>query len=342
MSPELKGKTIFFFGAGASAAEGAPIASRLLVEAFKQFPNDGKIRLVKEFLREFYSNDCSNEASIPTFEEILSPIDICLQKQEQISSKWNYDKLTELRENLIYCICSVIHEKLLENNKYHVSLTNNLLQNDDDWKHFAFISLNYDILLDNALVKLGDGSKANPVDLDYAASFRNEGTDWRSPSERKVYLLKLHGSLNWLFCPTCNSIRITPKEKGVMRIFTHSEVCEKDGSRQRALIIPPTFQKIYDNPFLVAIWHKAERLLREANRVIFVGYSMPESDVHIKYLLKKSLFRTEGSFPKIIVIDRKGKNRKSAEYAVYKRLFGQIDYKPIGFEDFVVQARDFC
>jgi hypothetical protein len=342
MCDNSKGKTIFFFGAGASAAEGAPIASRLLIEAFKQFPNDGKIKLVKDFLQEFYSNDCLDESTIPTFEEILSPIDICLQKQEQFSSKWNYDTLSELRENLIYCICSILHEKLSEKNKYHLKLIDNLFQNVNDSDRYAFISLNYDILLDNALVRLGDGSRNPKVDIDYAISFRNEGTDWRSPSENKVYLLKLHGSLNWLFCPTCNSIRITPKEKGVMRIFTHSEICEKDSSRQRALIIPPTYQKIYDNPYLVSIWLKTEQLLHEANHVIFVGYLMPESDVHIKFLLKKALFRAEGTKPKITVIDKKGKNIKSPEYSGYKRLFGQIDYQPIGFEDFVSRARDFC
>lgn len=334
-------KIIFFFGAGASAVEGAPIASDLLTEAFRKFPYDERVNRVKEFLEEFYLNDCSNESTIPTFEEILSPIDISLQKQEQFSKKWNYKKLTELRDDLIYCICSILEDKLWTQNLYHSKLVNNLFNDKKKWNKYAFFSLNYDILLDNALIPLGDKTSNQYIDIDYGIEFRNEGIDWRKPRERKIHLLKLHGSLNWLYCPTCNSIRITPKEKGVMRIFTHSEVCENDQSDQRALIIPPTWQKVYDNPYLVSIWLEAERILRKASKVVFVGYSLPESDVHIKYLMKKSLFRNRGPHPEIIVIDRDGKDEKSDEFLRYKRLFGKINYLPIGFEKFAENVNKF-
>ena len=332
---------VFFFGAGASAVEGAPIASKLLTEAFKELPNDGRIHKVKEFLEDFYRNDFSDDTFIPTFEEILSPIDISLQKQEQFSDKWDYKKLSELRDDLIYCICSILHEKLWSRNTHHKNLITQIFNHHPDYYRFSFMSLNYDILLDNALLLLADRSGGNYVDIDYGIEFRNEGDDWKSPRERKVFLFKLHGSLNWLFCPTCNSIKITPKEKGVMRIFTHSEVCEKDRSNQKALIIPPTWQKIYENPYLVSIWLKAEQILQKASKVFFIGYSMPDSDVHIKYLLKKSLYRSRGQQPNIIVVDRNGKDVSSPEYYRYKRLFGSIDYQPIGFENFATRVNDF-
>jgi hypothetical protein len=196
-------------------------------------------------------------------------------------------------------------------------------------------------LLDNALIRLGEEGRNDYVDLDYGIEFRNEGTDWRCPRSVRVYLLKLHGSLNWLFCPTCNTIKITPKEKGVMRIFTHSEVCENDSSMQKALIIPPTWQKVYDNPHLVSIWLRAEKILRDAERIFFIGYSMPEADVHIKYLLKKSLFRRRGRHPEIVVIDQVGHTEDSPEYTRYRRLFGDIQYYPIGFENFAVNVGDY-
>ncbi|CAG0986667.1 hypothetical protein METP3_02399 [Methanosarcinales archaeon] len=116
---------------------------------------------------------------------------------------------------------------------------------------------------------MGDNGTEDFIDLDYGIRFRNEGKGWRRPRDKKVYLLKLHGSLNWLYCPTCNSIKITPKDKGAMRIFTHSEVCEKDHSNQKALIIPPTFQKVYDNPYLVSIWLQAEKMLRACLNIYF-------------------------------------------------------------------------
>jgi hypothetical protein len=75
-------------------------------------------------------------------------------------------------------------------------------------------------------------------------------------------------------------------------------------------------------------------MLREASKVFFIGYSMPASDVHIKYLLKKSLFRGNPPHPEIIVIDREDKNENSAIFKRYKRLFGKINYQPIGFDNF--------
>lgn len=327
-------KIVLFFGAGASASEGAPVTNDLLPEALSKFPDVERVHRVKQFLEDFYLNDCSDYGLIPTFEEILSPIDIALQKQEQFSNKLDNKKLAELRDDLIYCICSILNEKLRNPSKNHSNLIMTLFKERDRWKNYGFISLNYDILLDNALIKLGDTDKDDFIDLDYGISFRNEGMGWRRPRHEKVYLLKLHGSLNWLYCPTCNSIKITPKDKGAMRIFTHSELCDKDYSNQKVLIIPPTFQKLYDNPYLSSIWLQAERMLREASKVIFIGYSMPESDVHIKYLLKKSLFRENSKNPEIIVIDQKGKNENSLVFKRYKRLFGKINYQPIGFENF--------
>lgn len=247
---------------------------------------------------------------------------------------------------MIYCICTILHEKLWSENVYHTKLVENLFKkgnelDNDGWKKYSFFSLNYDILLDNALLKLSDNYPNFWTDVDYAIQFRNEGDDWRPPRKEKVYLLKLHGSLNWLYCPTCNSIKITPKDKGVMKIYTHSEICEKDKSNQRALIIPPTWQKVYDNPYLVSIWLKAEQLLRIANKVIFIGYSMPESDIHIKYLMKKSLYRNKQPFTEIVVIDREGKDQNSEEYLRYKRLFGQIQYHPVGFENFSENVKNY-
>ena len=337
-------KTVFFFGAGASAVEGAPIASKLLTDAFEELPDDGKIQNIKEFLNDFYLNDSSDEKYIPTFEEILSPIDICLQKQEQFSKKWDTKKLGELRDDLIYCICTILNEKLWTKNIHHKKLVNSIFSEPNKWNKYSFISLNYDILLDNALLSLGYDEYSdndNYVDLDYGVKFRNTGTTWREAKERKTFLLKLHGSLNWLFCPTCNSIKITPKEKGVMKIFTNSEVCERDRSHQKALIIPPTWQKVYDNPHLVSIWLNAEQELRKAKKVIFIGYSMPDADVHIKYLMKKALYTEKTKKPEIIVVDRARKTEASEEYTRYKRLFGKITYLPIGFKKFAEDVSSY-
>ena len=346
-----KEQVVFLFGAGASASEGGTLTNSLLPESFNRFKNNGKVKNVKEYIRDIYHNDCDDKSNIPTFEEILGPIDIALQKQEHISSKWNNEKLAILRNDLIYCICKILEQTLEHNKNIHTNFINDLLgEHNERWNKCNFISLNYDILLDNALTRLGDKYSTDrsgneyKIDLDYGIRFRNEielemieNKDleemWHPPGPMKVHLLKLHGSLNWLYCPTCNSIKITPKKKGVMKIFTESELCESDLSEQRPLIVPPAFIKTYDNPYLVSIWLQAERILQKASRVYFIGYSMPEADIQIQYLLKKSLFRCNGNFPKIIIVGKNSNNVNNDICNRYKRLFGHIEYLPIGFEN---------
>ena len=328
--------------------EGAPASNKLLIDAFNELNSNERLERIKDFLKDFYLNDCSDESLIPTFEEILSIIDISLQKREQFSDKWNYNKLTNLRDDLIYCICSVLNEKLSTENILHRELIDKLFSNEK-WQNYNFISLNYDILLDNALMMLGDDNYmwntnlADPIDLDYGIKFRNEGLDWRKPGKRKVPLLKLHGSLNWLYCPTCNSIKINPYDKRrIMNVFTNSIPCEKDLSNQNMLIIPPTWQKVYDNPYFVQIWLMGERILQKASKIFIIGYSMPESDMNVRYLMKKSLFRGNGEkHPEVIIIDKKGKDEDSDSYKRYKRLFGEINYQPIGFKNYVEKINDF-
>jgi hypothetical protein len=67
------------------------------------------------------------------------------------------------------------------------------------------LSLNYDILIDNALFSLG-----RVRDSGYKMNFYkvNRNGNWAEPnSDRsKVTLLKLHGSLNWVRCGLCGSV----------------------------------------------------------------------------------------------------------------------------------------
>jgi hypothetical protein len=53
--------------------------------------------------------------------------------------------------------------------------------------------------------------------------------------------------------------------------------------------VTPTFLKIFDNPHIRMIWHNAYIELVEATRVVFVGYSLPEADYHLRALLRRAI-----------------------------------------------------
>lgn len=57
-------------------------------------------------------------------------------------------------------------------------------------------------------------------------------------------------------------------------------------TKLRPLLVAPTHLKNYRNPHLARVWYEAGRVLRGATRAVFIGYSLPDDDVEVVYLLK--------------------------------------------------------
>ena len=335
-------ETVFIFGAGASKEESAPTTVELLPQAFETFTTNKKVSHVKEFIQDFYYVDLQDPYSVPSFEDILGMLDTALERRECFSSKWDRREIPRIKENLLYSVCNILHEKLKRKGTVHRSFINNLFtQTSFVQDKYAFLSLNYDILLDNALADLRSTAD---LDLDYGIEFRNFDRDWFRPrKKRSISLLKLHGSLNWIWCPTCNGVKVGRGKKIVLGIWTEFAECENDGTLQEPLIILPAWHKSYDNPHVSNIWLKAEMALRKTERVVFIGCSLRESDVKVRYLIKRSLFYA-GKVP-IIVVDKKRskKDRHKGEVIrkTYERMFGNVDYQPIGFKQFAKNLYEY-
>jgi hypothetical protein len=188
-------------------------------------------------------------------------------------------------------------------------------------------------LIDNALLlSLGE---AGP---DYGIRFVNQQRPSAGSSAR---LFKLHGSLNWLFCPTCRDLEITPGIKGAMRIkwTPHETVCQKCQTPRSPIVIPPTFFKALSNLHLRMIWDAAEQACLAAERIVFCGYSFPDADVHVRYLLKR-MERLRGGTPKMFIVNHfPGKKREAAaaEMSRYRRFVANakdVHYTNVSFQDF--------
>ncbi|MCZ7402215.1 MAG: SIR2 family protein [Candidatus Methanoperedens sp.] len=356
---------VIILGAGASKSEGAPLQKELFEEFFKDQSifedikkNDPKTwkniwnlveeqeRLIKDFFNDFWGIDVikyNTKIDFPTFEECLGTLDLAnLQGQ----SFKGYDKeiINKTRNALIFIIAhhldngklrEVNHRKLIDRLKSKKTL-----------KKTAFISLNYDIIIDNILTDLD-------IDfhIDYGIDFVNfrRVDDWLPPDpEKSVLLLKLHGSLNWLYCTTCNHIELFPKENCSIKLFfkNHKEICKDCQTPMKFVIIPPTFYKEMSNPFIQQIFLKADEILRQADRICICGYSFPDADIHIKYLLKRAeIFR--GETPEIYVMNNhefKTDTQKQEEELRFIRFFKNKDkihyYKNKSFQDFVKEGID--
>ncbi len=334
---------IIFLGAGASSAEGAPIQTNLFKEYFEMVrKKDIKIGMhYTKYFKKFWGIDVENdnlESSLfPTFEEALGMLELAKSRQEGFhgyQSTANNNKIDHTIENLIFLIVSILKEKLIRGGNHHSELVKNIIKNKLE-KNVSFISLNYDILIDNAILKHIE------IDLDYGINFMNYqlNSNWNLPKKDKsVNLYKIHGSLNWLYCPVCKKILITHKRKGVSELIDKSYSCPSCKEKLVPILIPPTFFKIMSNSYLINIWDLAEEALTNCDKIIFCGYSLPDADIHIKYLLKRGYLNRIKIPPKIIVVNNhsnKKDNIKKEEEIRYKRLFASnVDYTDLTFEEF--------
>jgi len=299
------------FGAGAKPIREAnlPLLEKFLVEVFG-VPAARTHRTRERF---------------PGLPLLLSLIDTAIDRKEPIAPKWPVAELTKLRhaiEYVFYIVLKRALEKTLPANP-HKKLLQHL-------SNPTIISLNYDLVIDNTLLEL---SHMFP---DYACDI---ATTAYLPQKGNTQLLKIHGSLNWLYCAACHrmDVAISEDKQHLVKVFPGDVMLEKrfggETSCQtccavmESVMITPTYRKDYRNPHISRIWYEAERALREASNVIFIGYSLSEDDVEVIYLLKRAL---HGRDPKkITVVEMPNDNVKQR----YCQLFGQrIDWQPLGFK----------
>lgn len=332
-------KQVIFLGAGASAADGAPMQSDLFRSYFNNGYSDDEL---SSFFKDFFGIERGHNAddiNFPTFEEVLGVIELSLLRNESFkgySSIPGEPKIQTIKEKIIFLIANILKAKLENHKPNHINLVNRLVR-DNELNKTSFISLNYDILIDNALTDVHD-----KYDLDYAVDFTNfrKKEDWHKPRiSRAVKLFKLHGSLNWLYCPTCVDLTITPKQKSASTIADQPRECSFCSTNMVPIIIPPTFFKVMSNYYLQHIWHSVESELSAARSIVFCGYSFPDADMHVKYLLKRVEINSKDSPDIFIVNNHAGKTdtTKKEEESRYKRFFkdsGKVNYLNLSFQDF--------
>ncbi|RDY25882.1 hypothetical protein CHL78_015950 [Romboutsia weinsteinii] len=347
-------KLAIFLGAGASAAEHSPIQDELFSEYFKHMKNkdcdnDMNCELYRFFKQMFNIDvieDDVEKIEFPTFEEVLGILDLAEQRRECFKNfeleaiNRKSDGIRYLKQYLILLMAKAIHNTADNNHKYHTLLVENLLKSDlliDT----TFISANYDIHLDNTIASVYS-DKNHPIMLDYGVNFTNFDKEdkWRKPKDPSVKLYKVHGSLNWLYCPICNSLTLTPYEGGVMRLLSDIDEakCLECGETTRPIIIPPTFFKNISNVFISTVWMETERALREADALIFCGYSFPDADIHIKYMIKRVQTSRKKAPLKVMVFNNyqnKPETSQKKEESRYKRFLGSdVIFTNNSFQDF--------
>lgn len=324
-------KTIYFFGAGASAAESkaAPTNAELLPLGLERRPTS--YPMLSRFLADW---GYKGGRHLPTIEELMALLDTALARGEPLGQRWSISDLTRCREELMACIHAYIGETVgsAEDHADDAGLYRRLaatLPPED----VVLMTLNYDLLLDEAL---REACCAPVFGMDFLRDAPGEPLEpaWPGPAEpmgegRPIKLFKLHGSLDWLYCPACSStLRVVADRVG------EPQDCPTCAGRMNALIVPPTPLKVPPSPFLSGLWKKAEWELAQAREVVFIGYSLGEADANIRYMLFRAFF---GYAPRVLVVLKTPHDRRDQILAGrYERLFpGGVAFRWGGFAEFV-------
>jgi NAD-dependent SIR2 family protein deacetylase len=277
----------------------------------------------------------------------LNLLDLAIQEQRPLSKDYDIRHLQDIRSNIIYLISNELKKKL-ENSSVNRNIIPNFVRKiESDRANSTIISFNYDLLIDNGLLQTGLGHvnygfKVRGL-LDQDNSFNFRAID--DYGERLTPLYKLHGSANWLYCPTCNAIDLTEGIKAAYYIFKNNynklKICRICHTKYEPLLITPSMIKRYDNHFVRQIWSSAEESIRRADELVFIGYSLSNADYYIKYIinravaLNKNKNKNDGQL-KVLVVTRQNAGEGNETEKRYCRFFGdKVDFYRKGFERYV-------
>jgi hypothetical protein len=175
----------------------------------------------------------------------------------------------------------------------------------------AIVSFNYDCVLDFTLKEHGLG-KWNPH-RGYGFKLRPGGRGltgdkfWEpkisAAPGKSVRLLKLHGSLHFKI----DDIAVADSPVNLKnRPYT------KQKGQVQFSIIPPEWHKRFDEGVFGHLWKQASDAIYEAEHIVFVGYSLPVTDLHSTALFRTSVKTAKLKSLVIVNPDRDARRRTRA------------------------------
>jgi len=312
------GKVVYVTGAGFSRLAGVPLQEGLLpgVVGSKGFSG---LDPLPGFLGSVFKT-----TPTPSLEDVFTLLDESIGRRRYCLG-YSHEKLSEIRKVLKEQILHIIDDSLRRTGdnawSFYRALGGYLLEMrmkaGKGVDPFSVVSLNWDCVLEDALFWcIRKANLLEKADVDYCCYTTPLGKD--SPHRPSILqkalgrfnlkVMKLHGSANWLLCPNCDRLytgigstefdwkryqfpEACPSCATVWNRSAHSGsgVVDKNSPQLEPFIIAPTFMKAFDNPHINMIWHNAYMDLAEASHVVFIGYSLPEADYHVRTLLRRAV-----------------------------------------------------
>lgn len=231
----------------------------------------------------------------------------------------------------------------------HHNLSEYVAKNNDKFEHI-FISFNYDLWLEKALFQKKIWQPRDGHGTYYCFEYYSQPLDDIPPSPGKavvgkpyelkkfstnstkqtsrVKVLKPHGSLSWRFGrkEAENGLIILEKDDenacvayNNTWLFPPSKFPEGFGLALEPLIIPPTPIKIRSHPLFWGTDKDVFRAISEADVIVTIGWSMPETDQYFKDIVSRALNDRKEQIKKMIICDKR--NQDTLLYSKFESCF---------------------
>ena len=311
-----KCSTVFLLGAGASkpAPSDIPTVKELLpdllsrarrldrsdLKGLADFCDQSKIENIEDLLTAAQLSEyCSQNPSV------LRLVEYLLYRKQTEPARNRFDKspresvdlsAVAFLKDTLQVLFGLLSSRMLpaQPNKGHKAIAN-FVKNS---KGSAIVTTNYDCCMDIAL-----GNQA--IDFTYMIDFTN--VDSNHSHKFLTPLIKLHGSLNWFYCDTCQQVHLIDIGKTVREYekdavpYSIIAVCRGCGGQRRGLLVPPLALKFDVAPPLTPLIEKAQQILHGADLIVVVGFSFAEADLYISRMLVKAMQTSKNV--KMVVFD---------------------------------------
>jgi hypothetical protein len=331
-------KPVYILGAGASAWLGAPLLKNFLLRAREQrfSPTFPKV------LQEYYDTVFEYQADLfqsrrylgldfDNLETLFSILDMdCHIAASSSDSNQNNSRnhLQKVRKALFVLVVETLRLSMTDHAGY-TALIRNLAAHPAS----TFITLNYDRAIEEAL----ESTPGGPLGPSYRVSFGalgplehpEESVTWRS-------VLKLHGSVDWTWCPNCLKFVVHREyipahilESSALKF--HNDACS--GSVPEPVLVPPTWQKSSTGSIITHVWKNAIAAMGKATHLFLVGYSMPRTDSFFDQILALSLRRNQ-NLKRVVVINPSESLRSTMDILFDKHYADRcVTFLPMAFSD---------
>jgi NAD-dependent SIR2 family protein deacetylase len=344
---------IFILGAGASNPDGVPLQKELLpiiISGKNSEIETSEIGgIVTDFIKENFELDLEKN-EYPALESVFGFLDYFLQQNESLSAKYTLEKIRYIKEYLIKLIYHVVNLRTNKSSPHYHKFWKEITRYS---ANSSIITLNYDTLLEQAF----DFVFKNRLGfIDYCIPFMNyeklpqlhKYNFWINPREpinidseinpNLFKIIKIHGSLNWKYCNCCNQTLLTPWDRkidlnhGKFLGYSYPDneeyeySCPIDGTEFLTLIMPPSHLKSLTHPVITHLLREASMEIRTTKKLVFIGYSLSDADIHVKALFKKNI----SDQAEVIVINPK---KNDSHELNYKSLAKNVTFIYSSFEE---------